>query len=85
MPILILFVIFILVILPSGFMFWYKTSSKYNDTGMMMNDTYIFYQYLNENILLKEMPFVMGLAMEYNGMQIRPDEAELFKFLGGDI
>ena len=77
MPILILFVIFILVILPSGFMFWYKTSSKYNDTGMMMNDTYIFYQYLNENILLKQMPFVMGLAMEYNGMQIRPDEAEL--------
>ena len=80
MPILIIFVLFILIILPSVFMFWYKTSSKYNDSGMMVNDTYIFYQYLNENILLKQMPFVMGLASEYRDLPIRPDEADaLFK------
>ena len=69
MPILVLFVIFILVILPVSFLMWYHGNSEYNETGMMVSDQIIFYTYLNENILLKQMPFVLGLAREYNYLQ----------------
>ena len=77
MPILVLFVIFILVILPVSFLMWYHGNSEYNETGMMVSDQIIFYTYLNENILLKQMPFVLGLAREYNYLVIKAEEAEI--------
>ena len=76
MPILVLFLIFILVIFPAGFLFWFSSKKKYNDSGMIESDVVIFYYLLNENILLKQLPFVMGRAYEYLNLPIRYEETE---------
>ena len=77
MPILVLFVILILVICPVAFLMWYHGNKEYNDTGMMISDQFIFYNYLNENILLKQMPFVLGLAREYLSLSVKADETDI--------
>lgn len=75
MPILILFIIFILVIVPALFLWWYSNSNKYDESGMLAGNQRIFYEYLNENILPRQMPFVLGLAIEYTSLVIRAEEA----------
>ena len=77
LAILVIFVIFILVIIPQIFLFWYNSSKDYNDFGIKKNDEQIFFHTLNENILLKQMPYVLGLALEYNDLPIRQEEANI--------
>ena len=74
MPILLLFVIFILVIFPAGFIFWFKSSESYTQTGLMVDDMKVFYEFMNENILLKQMPYVIGRALEFEKLPIYSDE-----------
>ena len=74
MPILMLFVIFILIIFPSCFIFWYNSSENYNETGMFVDDMRIFYEFMNENILLKQMPYVLGRAREFENLPIYSEE-----------
>ena len=77
LAILAIFVIFILFIIPGIFLFWYNSTKDYNDIGIKKNDEKIFYLVLNENILLKQMPYVLGLALEYSDLPIRADEADI--------
>ena len=74
MPILLLFVVFILIIFPSCFLFWFKSSESYTQSGIMIDNIKIFYDLMNENILLKQMPFVLGMAHEYQNLSIYYDE-----------
>ena len=74
MPILLLFVVFILIIFPCGFLFWYNSSESYDQSGMMVADGKAFYDLMNENILLKQMPFVLGMAFEFRKLPIYPEE-----------
>ena len=74
MPILMLFVIFILIIFPTCFIFWFNSSENYNENGMLVLDMRIFYEFMNENILLKQMPYVLGRAREYENLPIYADE-----------
>ena len=74
MPILLLFVVFILVIFPAGFIFWFKSSESYTQTGLMVDDKIVFYEFMNENILLKQMPYVIGRALEFEKLPIYSDE-----------
>ena len=74
MPILLLFVVFILVIFPAGFIFWFKSSESYTQTGLMVDDMKVFYEFMNENILLKQMPYVIGRAFEFEKLPIYSDE-----------
>jgi len=74
MPILLLFVVFILVIFPAGFIFWFKSSESYTQTGLMVDDMKVFYEFMNENILLKQMPYVIGRALEFEKLPIYSDE-----------
>ena len=74
MPILMLFVIFILIIFPSCFIFWFNSSENYNETGMFVDDMRIFYEFMNENILLKQMPYVLGRAREFESLPIYSEE-----------
>ena len=74
MPILLLFVIFILIIFPSCFIVWYNSSESYNETGMCVEDMGIFYEFMNENILLKQLPYVLGRAKEFETLPIYGDE-----------
>lgn len=76
MPILFLFLIFIVVIIPSFVWFWFSNSNKYDESGMLVGDQRIFYEFLNENILLRQMPFVLGAAMEFTVLKIRQEEAK---------
>ncbi len=74
MPILLLFVIFILVIFPSCFIFWFNSSENYNESGMFVDDMSIFYEFMNENILLRQMPYVLGRAREFESLSIYSEE-----------
>ena len=76
MPILILFLIFIVILFPVGFLVWFNSSENYNDTGMLVNDMKMFYALMNENILLKQLPFVLGMALEYQKTPIYSDEEQ---------
>ena len=76
MPILLLFVVFILIIFPSCFLFWFKSSESYTQSGMMVDNIKTFHDLMNENILLKQMPFVLGMAFEYKKLSIYYDEEQ---------
>jgi translocation protein SEC63 len=76
MPILFLFLIIIIVIIPGFVWFWFSNSNKYDDSGMNKNDAGIFVELLNENILIRQMPFVLGMAIEFNSFKIRKEETE---------
>ena len=77
LTILVIFLIFILIIEPQVFLFWYNSTKEYNDIGIKKNDEQVFYFELNENILLKQMPYVLGLAFEYRDLPIRQEEANI--------
>ena len=74
MPILLLFVIFILIIFPTCFILWFNSSENYNESGMFVHDMAIFYDIMNENILLRQMPYVLGRGREFENLSIYSDE-----------
>ena len=74
MPILLLFVVFILIIFPAGFLVWFKSSESFTQSGMMVDDMKVFYLFMNENILLRQMPYVIGRAIEFEKLPIYYDE-----------
>jgi translocation protein SEC63 len=80
MPILTLFLIIVVIIIPVTVWFWYTNSQKYDDNGMYQGNIAAFKEFLNQNILLKQMPFVLGVAAEYMVLKItKGEEAELSK------
>lgn len=81
MPILILFLIFIVIILPGFVIFWFNNTNSYDDAGVQVTNHKIFYEILNENILLRQMPFVLGSSIEFSPMPVRPDEVDELKKL----
>ena len=47
---------------------------------MLLNNQKRYYDILNENILLRQMPFVLGCSEEYNFLRVKDsEEAELKK------
>ena len=74
MPILLLFVVFILIIFPTCFIFWFNSSENYNESGMRVDDMAIFYTIMNENILLRQMPYVLGRGREFESLPVYGDE-----------
>jgi translocation protein SEC63 len=74
MPILFIFLIFIIVIIPVFVWFWFSNSNKYDENGMIQDDSKVFYELLNENILLRQMPFVLGAAFEFSRLKIKQEE-----------
>jgi translocation protein SEC63 len=81
MPILILFLIFIVVILPGFVLYWFNSTNSYDDAGVQVTNHKIFYEILNENILLRQMPFVLGSSIEFSGISVKSDEIEELKKL----
>jgi len=74
MPILILFLIFVVVIIPIGVWMWYTDSQKYDESGIMIDNQRKYYEILNENILLKQMPFILGCSEEYSFLRVKENE-----------
>lgn len=81
MPILILFLIFIIIILPGSFLYWFNSTNNYDDAGTNITNHRIYYEILNENILLRQMPFTLGSSLEFSPIQVRSSEIEELKKL----
>ena len=81
MPILILFLIFIVIILPGFVLYWFNSTNNYDDAGVQINNHRIYYELLNENILLRQMPFILGSSCEFSGITVKSAEVEELKKL----
>lgn len=81
MPILILFLILIVVVLPLFVLYWFNSTNNYDDAGVQVTNHKIYYDLLNENILLRQMPFVLGSSIEFSGLSVRSAEVEELKKL----
>jgi len=77
LPILLILVTFLVIILPSGFYIWFI---KKNSTKKVNETLEKFYELLNENILMKEMPFVLGQSHEYAKIKFKSSQQLMDKF-----
>lgn len=82
MPILVLFLLFVVIIFPTGLYMWYSSSQQYDESGVRIDNQRIFYEFLNENVQYRQMPFILGAAAEFNSLSIKDSEkTELNKLL----
>ena len=81
LPIIILFLIFIMVFLPAVVMIHLKQgASEYDEHGNSRTNLMIYYEYLNENSQLKHIPFIIAASIEFNNTPIRKsEESELIQ------
>lgn len=76
MPILVLFLIFIIFVLPIGFYYWYVTENSVDENGVRPENRRIYYDLLNENVLPRHMPFIIGSSIEFSNTKVTSDEIE---------
>lgn len=81
MPILVLFLIFIVFVLPIGFYYWYVTENSVDENGLRPENKRIYYELLNENTLLRHVPFIIGSSYEFSNIKIASDEIDLLQKL----
>jgi translocation protein SEC63 len=83
MPILVLFLLFVVVIIPVGVWMWYSKSQKYDENGVCIDNMKRYHETLNQNILLKQMPFVLGFSEEFSSLRVydheKPELTKLYK------
>ena len=77
--ILIIFSILMTIIFPILFIRWFKKSKAYNSDDLLMDNLPFFYNILNKDIQITHLPFIIGMAKEFNEMDIMFDEAEIKK------
>ena len=76
-----IFGISMIIIFPIIFIRWYKNSKKYNDDGLLIENLPLYYNMLNKDILIYNLPFIIGMSKEFNEMNIDYDEDSIEKFL----
>lgn len=81
MPILVLFLTFLLFVLPIGIYYWYTTTQQFDENGVRVDNQRIFYEYLNENVLLRQMPFIVGAAVEFSNLKLRSEQSSALDLL----
>jgi len=64
-PVLIVFFVFILVIVPYFVLSWYSEVSKYDVDGTLVDDKKLFIQHLNENLIVKNCPKTLAVCLEF--------------------
>lgn len=74
MPILVLFLIFLVVILPGFILYYFSSTNSVDESGIKITNHKIFYEILNQNILLKQMPFVLGSSIEFQNFSVKESE-----------
>lgn len=77
MPILVLFLTFLMVILPGAIYLWFKSTQEYDDSGVRLDNQKILYEYLNENVLLRQLPFIVGTATEFSNLKLKKEQASI--------
>ena len=73
-PILVLFLIFIVILVPLGFTLWYNNSKQYDEMGLQIDSTRMYYELLNENVLHKHLPYVVGVSREFSELKLVQEE-----------
>ena len=58
---------------------WYKNKKRYNSDGLLVDDLPFYYNNLNKETLITELPYIIGMSKEFNEMQINYDESEIKK------
>lgn len=79
LPFLIIFLLFIMIILPIYVIFVLnKKESEYDENGLSKTNNSIYYYFINENLHTKQIPFILGLSIEFKDMKINSfEEKEL--------
>lgn len=74
--ILFIYLMGLVVVIPSCVALWYSKSKKFGD-GMIMYDTYGFYNFsLSENVMLKALPEILAGSMEFKSIPCRDEDAK---------
>ena len=63
---------------------WHKNKKRYNSDGLLVDDLPFYYNNLNKEAFITELPYIIGMSKEFNEMKINYDESEikqLFEFL----
>lgn len=76
-PILVLFLIFVIIIFPGGVYYWYYTTHQYDESGVRIENHKIFYEFLNENVLYRQMPYIFGASYEFCNLKLLPEQAQV--------
>ncbi|KRX02064.1 Immunoglobulin E-set [Pseudocohnilembus persalinus] len=76
--VIILFVFFLilLVILPTVVYMWYKNYNLFDEYGTLKSNYKIFYQGLNENVLIKNLIQILSLCREFKNITINKQQSE---------
>ena len=75
MPILIIFLLCVCVIFPAALYMWYNNSQKFDENGVRVDNQRIYYEFLNENVLFRQIAFIVGASGEFSGMKLKPEQA----------
>jgi len=74
-PVLVVFFVFILIVIPYFVLSWYSEVSKYDMDGTLVEDKQIFIQSLNENLIVKNCPRNLALCLEFvPKLPVAPDQ-----------
>ena len=68
-----------IVFFPVFLMMWYKNKKRYNNDGLLVDDLPFYYNNLNKETLITELPYIIGMSKEFNEMEINYDESEIKK------
>lgn len=64
-PVLVVFFVCILIVIPYFVLSWYSEVSKYDMDGTLVDDKPLFIQNLNENLIVKNCPRVLSFCLEF--------------------
>lgn len=76
-PILVLFLIFVIIVFPGTVYYWYNSTQLYDEMGIRVENQKIYYEYLNENVLLRQLPFIVGASTEFIGLKLIAEQAKV--------
>ena len=68
-----------IIIIPTLLIKWYKNKKRYNNDGLLLDDLPFYYNNLNKDTLITELPYIIGMSKEFNEMEINYDESEIKK------
>ena len=75
--ILLILSILLTIIFPILFIKWFKEGNKYNNNGLLLKNLPLYYKYIDNNTLITELPFIIGMSHEFNKINIDYNEEEI--------
>ena len=75
--ILLIFSILLTIIFPIVFIKWFKERNKYNNNGLLLKNLPLYYKYIDNNTLITELPFIIGMSFEFNEINIKYNEEDI--------